>query len=131
MRILETQSAQRAMRYVRAFKWPSLASFALVWVVTSLLTWGLVCLLALLFMYRVLQAGLIPTELMLAVALIPVSLVTLIVQTTVFAAGRSIRPDSPETEKLLVLLGTPLVTWLCLWLLTYLAGGANSFVIRI
>ena len=68
---------------------------------------------------------------MLTAALIPVSLVTLVVQTVLSAIGRSIRPNDPEIDKLLVLLGTPLVTWLCLWLLTCLAGGMDSFVIRI
>ena len=113
------------------FKWPSIPSFALVWVSISLLTWGLACFLALSCMYGVLEAGLIPVEVLLALWLAPVSIATLTVQTVLFMIGRVRWPESPETNRRLVLIGTPLLTWLSLVLLTYFSGGPDAFVPRL
>ena len=113
------------------FKWPSLLSFVIVWVVISLLTWIAACLLAFAYMHGILEAGLIPVEILLALWLIPVAIVTLTVQIVLFLIGRSRWPESPETYKGLVLFGTPLLTWLFLTLLTYFSGGMNSFVPRL
>ncbi|GEM_PF-1453314 len=122
---------QRAMMYIEALKWPNLRSFALVWVVTALLTWGLVCLLALVSMYPILHAGLVPYWILFAMALILISIVTVVVETILFVIGRIRWPDSPEINKKLVLLGTPLGTWLCLCIITCLAGGPDAFVPRL
>lgn len=113
------------------FQWPSIASFGLYWVVMSLVTWGLVCLLSLVFMRHELEAGLVPGAILLALVLMPISMVTVIVQTTLFLIGRSVWPDFDESNKWLVWLGTPLVTWLCLLLITFMLGGAGSLVPRI
>lgn len=119
------------MRYIDDLKWPSVLSYVIVWVVMSAVTWGLLCLLLMVFMYPVLQAGLVPVPIMLVLALIPVSSVTLMVQTALFLIGLVKWPDSPENNKRLVLICTLPLSWFCLWLVTYLAGGADSFVIRI
>ena len=113
------------------FQWPSIASFALYWVVMSLVTWGLVCLISLVFMRRELEAGLVPGPILLALALIPISVVTVFVQITMFLICRSVWPHRTALNKWLVWLGTPLVSWLYLLLITYLLGGAGSLVPRI
>lgn len=118
------------MKY-ETLQWPSLCSFALVWVVISLVTWGLVCLLALVFMHGILQAGLVPMVILLPLALVPISLVTLTVQTTLFLVGRRFWGAEPQANKLLVLIGTPVVTWLCLLAITWFSGGPDAFVPRL
>lgn len=115
----------------KSLTWPSVLSFVLVWVFMSFLTWGLVCLFAIVFLYSILQAGLIPAEVLLVLWLIPISGVTLLVQTALFVIGRFRWPDSAEANKRLVLFCTPLVTWLVLVLFTLLSGGADSFVPRL
>jgi len=122
---------QRLMSYFEAMKWPSLRSLATVWVLTSLLTWALVCLFALVFMYPILEAGLIPYWFLFALALTAISIVTIVIETILYVIGRIRLPDSPQSNKKLVLLGTPLVTWLFLFIITCLAGGPDAFVPRL
>jgi Mn2+/Fe2+ NRAMP family transporter len=112
-------------------EWPSFGSFTLVWIAISVVTWALVCLLALLFMYRLLHAGLVPMGVLLPLTLLPILLVTLIVQASLFLAARRIRRDDPKANKKLVLLWTPVVTWICLLVLIMLAGGPDAFVPRL
>lgn len=112
-------------------KWPSAKSFLLIWIATALVTWVLTCLLARAFMYPTLEAGLVPYQVLFALALLPilgVTLVVLIILSTLFWHRW---PESPGTGKKLVLFGTPLLTWLSLLLLTWLAGGADAFVPRL
>lgn len=118
------------MRY-ETLEWPSFGSFTLVWIATSLATWALVCLLGLIFMYRLLDSGLVPVGILLPLTLLPILLVTLVVQTSLFLAGRHIRHGDPKANKKLVLLWTPVVTWICLFVLIMLAGGPDAFVPRI
>ena len=106
-------------------------SFALTWVVLALLTWGFGCLLALVLMYNELDSGLVPVPLLLGLALGPVSVATLVIQSVLYMTGRRRWLDSPGTCRLLLYAGTPLLTLLCLWLLMFLLGGAGSFLPRI
>jgi uncharacterized membrane protein len=122
---------QRLIKYVEALEWPSLRSLALVWIATALLTWALVCLLTLLFMYRILEAGLVPYWFLFALALIPISIVTIVVETILYVIGRNRWPNSYNINKRLVLLGTPLGTWLILVIIAWLAGGPDAFVPRL
>jgi hypothetical protein len=81
--------------------------------------------------YSILEAGLIPVEILLALWLIPVALITLTVQIVLYLIGRSKWPEAPETNKWLVLFGTPLLTGLFLTLITYFSGGPDAFVPRL
>jgi hypothetical protein len=114
-----------------SLKWPSFATFALVWIVMSLLTWGLVCLLALVFMHGILHAGLVPAMILLPLALIPISVVTFTVQTVLFLVGRNALPGNLKANKQLLLLGTPVVTWICLAVFVWISGGPDAFVPRL
>ncbi|MFH1116834.1 MAG: hypothetical protein V1792_23200 [Pseudomonadota bacterium] len=119
------------MGCVEKLKWPSFASFLLVWAAATLLTWQLVCIFAVVFMYRKLDAGMVPAPILLALALPPISVVTLMVEAGLFLAGHIKRPDSTETGKRLVLFGILPATWLCLWLITLMCGGMDAFIVRI
>ncbi len=112
-------------------KWPNPKSFFLIWFAMVLLTWVLVCLLALTFMYPILEAGLVPYPILFVLALLPIFAVTLFVFGILIIVARRCWPDSPEFGKKLVLLGTPLLTWLVLFILTWLLGGADAFVPRL
>jgi hypothetical protein len=57
--------------------------------------------------------------------------VTLFVFGALIIAARRRWPGSPEPGKRLVLLGTPLLTWLVLFILIWLSGGADAFVPRL
>jgi hypothetical protein len=127
----EVRGTPTPMKYVQTIKWPSFASFLLLWVVAASVTWGLVCLFSAVVVYRELDAGMIPAHVLLALALIPILIVTLIVETVLFLVGHIRLPDSPETGKRLVLFGTLPVTWVCLWLITLFCGGLDAFIVRI
>ncbi len=119
------------MGYLEKLKWPSFASFLLLWSAASLLTWQLVCIFSVVFMYRELDAGMVPPPILLVLALIPISIVTLIVETVLFLVGHIRYPESPETCKRLVLYGMLPATLLCLWLITLFCGGVDAFIVRI
>ena len=115
----------------KTLKWPSFSSFLLVWLGISVLTWVAVCLAALVFMHGLLHRGLVPYPILLGLALVPILAVTLIVQIIMFVAARFKWRESPESNKRFVLIGTPPVTWLCLLVITCLAGGPDAFVPRL
>lgn len=73
----------------------------------------------------------IPAPVVLGQALVPISIVTLIVETVLLLVGHIKWPDSPETGKRLVLFGTLPVTWICLWIITLFFGGVDAFIVRI
>ena len=103
----------------------------LVWGLSSLAVWGLVCLYALIFRYSLLETGLVPWEIILGLALVPIAVVALIVQIFLFLALKYIRPLSGTIVYRLVVLGTPLFTCLLVILLILSAGGLGSFVPRL
>ncbi len=109
----------------------SLASFALAWVASVASTWGLGCSLALAMAGSELDAGMVPAPVLLGLALVPVSVSTFVVQCILYVTGQKMWPDSPGACKLLLYLGTPLVTLPSLWVLLLLCGGIDSFVPRI
>ena len=116
---------------IATLNWPSFSAFLIVWICISFGTWGIVCLLALTLMGRLLHSGLVPPVILLILAFVPISAVTLVVQSILFLVGVSIWRLKPQTSKRLVLFGTPAVTWICLLVLTWLAGGPDAFVPRL
>ena len=114
-----------------SLNWPSFATFALVWIALSLITWGLVCLPAVVFMHGILHAGLVPAAILLPLALIPISVLTFTVQTVLFLVGRNVFPGNLKAVKQLLLLGTPVVTWICLAAIVWIMGGPDTFVPRL
>lgn len=73
----------------------------------------------------------IPAPVVLGLALVPISIVTRLVETVLLLVGHIKWPDSPETGKPLVLFRTLPVTWICLWIMTHFGGGVDAFIVRI
>ncbi|MBU2547389.1 MAG: hypothetical protein KKB20_03170 [Proteobacteria bacterium] len=110
---------------------PAVRSFLRFWLAVTLGIWLLMCGLALVSMYGRLHASMVPYQIILTLALVPISVVVLVVQVVLSLTGPRIWPGNAFKCKRLVLIGTPLIAWLCLWLLLLLAGGAGSFLVVI
>ncbi len=108
----------------------SLGVFVLSWLGLAVVTWLSGCLLVVILMHHELHSGLVPLPVLAVLGFFPVSGLTLIVHGGLFVAGRKIWPDSLMAPRLLLYLGTPLLTLLCLWLLTLLVGGVDFFIPR-
>jgi hypothetical protein len=109
----------------------SLVSFGVNWIASALLTWALVCLLALTLLPQKLEAGLLPTEVLLTLALVPIAAATLVVQTLLLAIGSRRGTRSRGTRGVPSCLVTAALTFLALWALTRLLGGADAFIPRL
>ncbi len=103
----------------------------MLWGAVTLVTWVQLCLISLGVLYPNINVGLVPAPVMLFMSVVPVSGLTLVVQTVLFVIGLLKWPDSHETNKRLVFFGTLPLTCFILWLIIELAGGVSSFVIRI
>jgi hypothetical protein len=109
----------------------SAAFFAVVWGLMSLVTWGILCLAALTFKYSLLKAGLVPAGVLLALAVIPVAVVTLCVQVCLYLTAVKFRGDKAYDMRLWLVIGTPTLTLILLALMILLAGGPEAFVPRL
>ncbi len=110
----------------------SFPAFGFTWIVSALITWVLWCFLALVFLSAKFDSGLVPAPVLLALALVPVSVVTFVVQGILYAVGQNLWPELPRARKqLLYFFGTPFFSLLCMWLVMQLLGGADSFIPRL
>lgn len=110
---------------------PTAAFLAIVWAMTSLATWGLLCLAAVTFEYPLLKAGLIPAEVLLSLAVIPVAIVAIGVQVILYVASIGLVNDGVRDVRMFLLIGTPVVTSLLLAVIIILSGGLEAFVPRL
>jgi hypothetical protein len=110
---------------------PNLKNFFLLWAASALAVWMLICLYMLVFMFPVLKAGLVPWEVILVLALFPIALGALIVQTGWGLLVKSVSPFSEGINIKLVIFGTPVLTCIFMVLLIILAGGPDAFIPRL
>jgi len=99
--------------------------------VISLATWGIVVLLALTFIANLLERSLVPASILLALAGIPVCLSTIPVMVLLYFASKRLCPESPKSSQMLIIMGTPPLTLLALWLFSLLVGGVDFFIPRL
>jgi hypothetical protein len=107
------------------------ASFGLSVLASTFLTWAVGCSLALLFVPRELERGVLPTEVLLVLWGVPVAGATLVVQTLLLLIGRRLPPGSRPGQGIPSCLLTSAVTLLGLWVLLVLLGGPGAIIPRL
>jgi hypothetical protein len=111
--------------------WPSFAWHVRVWLCMALLVWTVGILLTLGLVPLARQSHLVPGPVLLVLAGIAVLASTMVVLIVLILAGKVFYPESPRSYRSLVLVGTPLLTLLALWLVTLSVGGIDFFIPRL
>jgi hypothetical protein len=110
---------------------PGKRSFLLFWGLVIVATWVLMWALFMIFEYGRLQASMVPYQVFMLVSVVPLAVVTFVVQTVLFFMGRKVWPVDFYKRKRLLFIGTPLISWFCLWLALAMVGGVNYFLVII
>lgn len=114
-----------------ATEWPTFKWCYASWSLISLVTWGIVVLLALILIPDLLGRSLVPAPILLALAGIPVCLSTIPVMVLLYFACKWFRLESPKSCRTLILIGSPPLTLLVLWVFSLVVGGVDFFIPRL
>jgi hypothetical protein len=119
------------MKLIESINRPGKKAFLQFWGLVIAATWVLMWLLFMIFEYPRLQASMVPYQIFMLVSVVPIAGVTLAVQVVLFLTGRKYWPDDFNKRKRLMFIGTPLISWFCIWLGLALVGGVNYFLVII
>ena len=112
-------------------EWPTFQWCFAAWSVIAVATWGIVVLLALTFIADLLARSLVPAPILLALAVLPVCLSTIPIMVMLYFASKRLFPKSLKSCQMFVIIGTPPLTLLALWLSSLLVGGVDFFIPRL
>jgi len=91
----------------------------------------MVVLFALILIPDLLGRSLVPSPILLVLAGIPVCVSTIPVMVLLYFAGKRFRLESPKSCGTLILIGSPPLTLLVLWLFSLVVGGVGFFIPRL